>query len=52
MTDYNETEPNSYFHMFDCNSLYAYCLSKKLPVGQFTWLTSKEISNFDIKSEK
>ena len=50
LPDYNEVEPLSYLHMFDCNSLYAYCLSKKLPVGKFRWLEKNEISNFDIEN--
>ena len=50
LPDYNETEPLTYLHMFDCNSLYAYCLSKKLPVGKFRWLEKNEISNFDIEN--
>ena len=50
LPDYNETELLTYLHMFDCNSLYAYCLSKKLPVGKFRWLEKNEISNFDIEN--
>ena len=49
LADYNEAEPLSYLHMFNCYSLYAYFLLKKLPVGKFKWLESNKISNFEVQ---
>ena len=38
-------KPDEYLVCFDANSLYAYCMTKKLPVGGARWLTQAEIAH-------
>ena len=46
--DYDADKPCSSFACLDWNSLYALCLKKKLPVGEFYELKKEEIKAFDI----
>ena len=32
----------------DCNNLYGYAMMMKLPHSEFRWLSSEELSQFDI----
>ena len=48
--EYDDREPATYLHMFDCNSLYSYCLCKRLPVGGFRWLQSEEVTQMNIET--
>ena len=48
MNDYTPALPKSYLQFYDANSLYAYCLTKKLPFARFRFIpptkeTLKEI---------
>ncbi|GBN08354.1 hypothetical protein AVEN_87773-1 [Araneus ventricosus] len=45
---YNDSKPHKYILALDANNLYGYVMSQSLPVGNFSWLTSEEIQNFNI----
>ena len=46
--NYSEDDRRSEIAYFDCTGMYAYCLSQKLPVGDFQWLKEKEVAEFDV----
>ena len=50
LPNYDSTKPSKYIMYLDANNLYGYAMSESLPVGGFKFLTSEEISYFDIFS--
>lgn len=43
---FNPSEPTSYLHFVDANSLYGSVMTEKLPVSNFKWIS--DVDNFDI----
>ena len=50
MTDYGSSEESRFIIYLDTNTLYVWARSIYLPSGKFTWLSQKEINNFDVDS--
>lgn len=48
LDDFNPEIPSSFINYIDCNNLYGASMMMKLPIGGFRWLTSKELSKFDV----
>ena len=47
MKNYNNNEESSYIQYLDANNLYAWAMSKKLPVNGFKWLDSDKINEIN-----
>ncbi|XP_054281315.1 uncharacterized protein LOC128998984 [Macrosteles quadrilineatus] len=39
---YDPTKPTSYLWYIDANNLYGFCLSKHLPISEFTWVEGND----------
>ena len=50
MDDYDEKEPNSYIAYLDANNLYGWAMSQYLPEKEFCWMSSEQLSTFDVTS--
>lgn len=50
LEDYKSYLPSSYIASYDINSLYAYCMTLRLPYKDFQWMTADELENIDISS--
>ena len=48
LIDFNENERLIYLMYLDMNSLYGFAMMQSLPMGEFVWLTEKEIAEIDI----
>src|SRR6218665_1568438 len=48
---YNRDEENSYIMYLDCNKLYGYAMSERLPTGGFRFLEPLEVENFVLGSK-
>src|SRR5688572_14037886 len=48
---YDENVPNSYITYLDCNNLYGFAMSEPLPTGEFRFLDSDEIEDFELESK-
>ena len=48
LPDYNPEQPISEIAYFDCTSMYAFALSRYLPLKNFHFLPNKEVQNFDV----
>ena len=46
--DYNPIKENSHIIGWDANNLYGNSLCQPLPIGNFKWLTPRELANFNI----
>ena len=46
--DYNPEEPNSYILYVDANNLYGWAMSRRLPIGQFVFLSEDEKAAFVV----
>ncbi|GIY20130.1 c2H2-type domain-containing protein [Caerostris darwini] len=46
--NYDETLPSNYILALDANNFYGFAMSQFLPVGNFSWLDSEELSKFDV----
>ncbi|XP_072021514.1 uncharacterized protein [Amphiura filiformis] len=44
--DYDPSKPSKYIEYVDANNLYGWAMSKPLPVGDFKWMSSKELDNW------
>ncbi|XP_072046800.1 uncharacterized protein [Amphiura filiformis] len=44
--DYDPSEPTTYIVYVDANNLYGWAMSQPLPVGDFEWMSSKELDNW------
>lgn len=44
MNEYDPEKPDSYIMYLDANNLYGWAMSQPLPVGDFEWLTPKELN--------
>lgn len=47
-SDYDDSKPTSYIMYLDSTNLYGYSMSQCLPTSNFSWLTEKEIKEFNI----
>ena len=52
MKEYNEKTPSKYIMYLDANNLYGWAMSQYLPIGNFKWMTDKEISKIDLGKYK
>jgi len=48
MEGYNPSKPTSYITYWDANNLHGTAMSEPLPLGNFRFLSSDEISDFDL----
>ena len=54
MTNHDPNQPSSYITYLDANNLYGWAMSKKLPIGDYTFVndhsrcTSEFIKNYDV----
>src|SRR5688572_7437474 len=48
---YDVNVPNSFISYLDCNNLYGFAMSEPLPTGEFRFLDSDEIEDFDLDSK-
>ncbi|XP_072048929.1 uncharacterized protein [Amphiura filiformis] len=44
--DYYPSKPTKYIVYIDANNLYGWAMSQPLPVGNFEWMSSKELDNW------
>ncbi|XP_072048611.1 uncharacterized protein [Amphiura filiformis] len=44
--DYDPSEPTKHIVYIDANNLYGWAMSQPLPVGNFEWMSSKELDNW------
>ena len=49
---YDSTRPREYLLYVDLNSMYASCMTKKFPVGEYRWMSEEEISKIDWASNE
>ena len=52
MKNYNEKEKSKHIIYLDANNLYGWGMSKYLPIGNFRWLTEKEINKINLATYK
>lgn len=45
---YDSNKPQNHILALDANNLYGYVMSQKLPIGNFSWLTPDEVTNFNL----
>ncbi|XP_072018277.1 uncharacterized protein [Amphiura filiformis] len=45
--DYDPSKPSKYIIYLDANNLYGWAMSQPLPVGDFKWMTPKELDSWD-----
>lgn len=52
LPDFDEKQDKSYILQVDCNNLYGWAMSQKLPISDFKWtdITSEEIINYNNNS--
>lgn len=50
LSDFDKTQPSTFLVYLDCNNLYGFALSKKIPISDFRLLSATEIDNLDIES--
>ena len=48
MKNYNENEASKYIMYLDANNLYGWAMSQYLPIGNFKWLSQKQIEKLDL----
>ena len=48
MKEYDEKAPSKYIMYLDANNLYGWAMSQHLPVGNFRWMTEKQISKLNV----
>ena len=57
MTNHDPNQPSSHVTYLDANNLYGWAMSKKLPIGDYTFVndhsrcTSEFIKNYDVNSD-
>ena len=47
MKNYNENMPSSYLEYLDANNLYRWAMCKTLPVSDFKWIETNDLSTFN-----
>ena len=52
MEEYSEESPSKYVMYLDVNNLYGWAMSQYLLVGNFRWMTDKEINKIDLGKYK
>ena len=52
MKEYNEKASSKYIMYLDANNLYGWAMSQYLPIGDFRWMTDKEINKIDLAKYK
>lgn len=48
LSDFDESQPSTYLIYLDCNNLYGYAMTKKIPISDFRLLSTAEIDKLDI----
>lgn len=48
LPDYDDRKETSYLVYLDCNNLYGFAMTKRMPISEFHFLNEKEMSNFNI----
>ena len=52
MKEYDEKAPSKYIMYLDANNLYGWAMSQYLPIGNFKWMSDKEIKQIDLGKYK
>ena len=52
MKEYDEKAPCKYIMYLDINNLYGWAMSQYLPIGNFRWMTDKEINKIGLGKYK
>lgn len=50
LENYDATKPTFECRYLDCTGLYSYCLSRPLPLRNFSWMSKKKVAKFDVES--
>lgn len=50
LSDFDCSRPTSYLIYLDCNNLYGFAMMKKMPISDFRFLTSTEITHLNIET--
>ena len=45
-SDYDPSKPSKYIQYLDANNLYGWAMSQKLPIGDFRWMTRKQLDKW------
>ena len=45
-SDYDPSKPSKYIQYLDANNLYGWAMSQKLPIGNFRWMTAKQLDKW------
>ena len=45
-SDYDPSKPSKYIQYLDANNLYGWAMSQKLPIGNFRWMTRKQLDKW------
>lgn len=48
LPSFDDTKPSTYLIYLDCNNLYGYAMTKKLPISDFKFLSKEEIDKFNV----
>lgn len=48
LPNFDNSQPSTYLIYLDCNNLYGYAMTKKLPISNFRFLTAQEIDNLNV----
>ena len=52
MKEYDEKAPSKYIMYLDANNLYGWAMSQYLPIGNFKWMSNREIKQSDLGKHK
>ena len=52
MKEYDEKAPSKYIMYLDANNLYGLAMSQYLPIGNFKWMSNREIKQIDLGKYK
>lgn len=48
LPNYDKSKQSSFLVYLDCNNLYGYAMTKKYPISEFRFLTTREIKYFNV----
>lgn len=50
LPDFDDTKPTQYLIYLDCNNLYGYAMTRKVPMSEFKLLSIDEVDQFNVMS--
>lgn len=48
LPQFDDSKPSTYLIYLDCNNLYGYAMTKKLPISDFKFMEHDDIANFNL----